>query len=120
MSKTTKNIPPSFTVTRWNGSTDPLNPLGASVVLYAAGPIPGTYAYAGPPVDEPWSPSPGTVPSTGLTFTKGCDHAADFKRMEEHLARIASLLETVLAGMKVREAATEMLEAVRTRKTKKR
>lgn len=124
MSKTTKNRPPRFTATSWEGPTDPLNPLGPSVVLYATGPIPGTYAYAGPPV-EPWLPgepktSP-TIPSVTITTTP------DPTRLEKAVAdlgckldRLTQAVETLIAGLKVREAATEMLEAVRTRKRRRR
>jgi hypothetical protein len=118
MSKTTKGNPPefnsSFTAKGYGGTPDPL---GVAVVAYAAGPLPGTYLYAGPFEPQPWSPGPTnpTLPSTTLTLTSPCNHTAEFKRIEEHLARIAALLEQVIAGLKVREVATEMLEAVRTR-----
>lgn len=89
------------------------DPLGVSVVMYAAGPMPGIPIYAGPFEPQPWPPA---LPAETVTITSLCNHADEFKRIEEHLARIAFLLEQVLSGLKVREAAEEMLEAVRTRR----
>lgn len=93
------------------------DPLGGAVVLYAAGPIPGTFAYAAPPLapwDTPIEPFPSLPIPTVPAMAPAAPSAVEQRlaALERGVAEIKGLLETVLAGMKVREAMQAMLDAL--------
>lgn len=124
--KTTATTPP-FTVGDPPGSLPDQYTLGDPPGTGSTSILPSVVAYAGPfpdltsPVPGPWTPSP--EPQTTLTL--GCNHALDFKRMEEFLVRIEAKLdriETMISErLAVREAMTEMLKKVASaRKSRKR
>jgi hypothetical protein len=101
----------------WTATTLP------SVVAYA-GPdvLPNVVLYAGPMEPSPWRPGPfaptevvGTV-----TVTNPCNHAADFKRLEDRMARIEALLVEIKERLAVREAMDELLKKLGEQGKKKR
>ena len=77
--------------------------LPGSVVAYAGPMTPYDIPY---PLGEPYE-QPTTVSTGTLTF--GCNHAEEFKRLEEHMVRMETLLGEIKAGMAIREAMEELL-----------
>lgn len=120
MKKTTSKPPVSPSTLVYGNPPGTVDPLRTAVVMYAAGPLPGTYLYAAP--QEPWFPPLPTVPATEPTVPSvAVEPKGPFplvaleKRMgnlEQQMCEIKVLLEGVLAGLKVREAVTEMLEKI--------